>query len=46
MHVQPGIELAFTDASGTHWIRRANGALEETPEEAVAHYNLPTPGIW
>lgn len=46
MHRRPGVEIAFTDASGQHWIRRVDGRLEEIKTEAVAHYHLPMPGIW
>jgi hypothetical protein len=31
-------EVAFTDRAGTHWIRRANGQLEELPEDPITHY--------
>jgi hypothetical protein len=31
-------EVAFTDRAGTHWIRRANGQLEELPEDPITRY--------
>jgi len=40
---QPGIELAFTDRRGTHWVRRADGLVEEIPEGAPTYYKLDTP---
>lgn len=30
-----GVEIAFTDAAGAHWIRRAGGALEELAESPL-----------
>lgn len=41
-----GVEIAFTDASGRHWIRRVTGRLEQTDTDAVEHYRLPMPGTW
>ena len=35
-----GIEVAFTDASGVHWIRDANGALKEIGSPPSTHYRL------
>ena len=46
MYGRPGVEIAFTDASGLHWIRRASGTVEEVPDDAVNHYNLPQPVDW
>jgi hypothetical protein len=46
MHKRPGLEIAFTDANGVHWIRRATGELEETRQDAEHHYGLPNPGVW
>lgn len=44
MSARPGVEVAFTDRSGrVHWIRRANGALEETGEPAIEHYGIGRP---
>jgi hypothetical protein len=33
-----GVETAFTDMQGSHWIRRATGELEEIPCEPFEHY--------
>jgi len=43
MNIQPGIEIAFTDHNNKHWIRRANGLLEEIPKSAIDYYNLARP---
>lgn len=43
MYRFPGAEIGFTDKSGTHWIRRATGSLEEIPTDAVSHYGLGRP---
>jgi hypothetical protein len=32
-----GVDLAFTDRAGLHWVRRANGQLEELPADPLAH---------
>jgi hypothetical protein len=34
---RPGAEIAFTDASGAHWIRRATGRLEELRAPPLAY---------
>jgi hypothetical protein len=36
MSKRAGVEIAFTDTAGRHWIRRANGALEELEREPPA----------
>jgi hypothetical protein len=46
MHSKPGVELAFTDSAGRHWIRRVDGHLESTKTDAVVHYEIPIPGLW
>jgi hypothetical protein len=44
---RPGAEAAFTDRSGSHWIRRATGQLEELPEDPIDHFaKLGLPGPW
>jgi hypothetical protein len=43
MSRRPGVEVAFTDRSGVHWIRRATGALEEITAPAIDHYGLGRP---
>lgn len=46
MSARAGIEIAFTDAAGRHWIRRALGQLQAVPADAVAHYGLEQPVNW
>jgi hypothetical protein len=43
MHKRPGIEIAFTDRAGVHWVRRATGELEELPEPPFDHYRVFLP---
>lgn len=43
--LRPGAEVAFTDRSGVHWVRRTWGALEELPANPFQHYHLDAP-IW
>lgn len=43
MHRQPGVEVAFTDSNGVHWIRRASGKLEEIPKPPLEHYAIGRP---
>lgn len=43
MFRQPGIEIAFTDSAGSHWIRRANGGLEQITKSPFNHYNIVQP---
>jgi hypothetical protein len=43
MHAQPGAEIAFTDAGGHHWIRRAWGELIEIDTPPIDYYGLPRP---
>lgn len=43
MHRHPGVEIAFTDRRGRHWIRRARGELVKTKSGALRHYGLPEP---
>ncbi len=40
---RPAVELAFTDASGRHWIRRAKGRLERIDAPAWRHYGFTSP---
>jgi hypothetical protein len=40
---QPGAEVGFTDRAGRHWIRRATGALESIPTNAVDYYGISRP---
>lgn len=39
----PGVEIAFTCADGTNWIRRANGKLEQIEERPFAYYQITIP---
>lgn len=43
MNRRPGIEIAFTDREGHHWIRRANGGLEQISDSAVDYYKIGRP---
>lgn len=38
-----GVEVAFTDRAGAHWVRRAGGRLEPLPRGAFDHFELPRP---
>jgi hypothetical protein len=46
MHLKLGVELAFRDASGVHWLRSADGVLKEVEDDPVALYNLMRPIDW
>jgi hypothetical protein len=46
MHRRPGVELAFTDARGGHWIRRGDGQLEKIKADPPEHYRLGRPVDW
>jgi hypothetical protein len=41
-----GVDLAFTDAAGLHWLRHANGVLEEIDVPAYDYYGLGLPLGW
>lgn len=44
MHRRPGVEIGFTDDTGeVHWVRRADGALEESLVPAIDHYGIARP---
>jgi hypothetical protein len=43
MQLRAGVEVAFTDRAGVHWVRRANGNLEELNEAAFDHYKVVRP---
>jgi hypothetical protein len=36
-------EVAFSDRNGTHWVRRANGDLEELSDPPFNHFQLLGP---
>jgi len=38
-----GVEVAFTDRHGTHWVRRSSGTLTENDQSAFAHYHVGRP---
>lgn len=47
LSARSGAEVAFTDRAGNHWIRRANGQLEELPEDPIEHFaRLGLHGPW
>ncbi|WP_454926151.1 hypothetical protein [Actinomyces oris] len=43
MSARPGVEIAFTDAHGVHWLRNAVGHLHERPIDAIKHYGVELP---
>lgn len=43
MQGQLGVEVAFTDRAGRHWIRRTSGELVETAISAIDHYDIHRP---
>jgi hypothetical protein len=46
MSRRPGIELAFTDAAGIHWLRSADGSLSELALAPADHYRITPPLSW
>jgi hypothetical protein len=46
MHTRAGVELAFTDSAGRHWIRRVGGRLEESQVPPVRRYSIVEPVEW
>lgn len=38
-----GLEIAFTDAAGKHWVRRSDGTLHHRKMAAIEHYGIPDP---
>ena len=40
---RPGVEIAFTDAHGVHWIRNAAGKLRKSRTPAIKHYGVELP---
>lgn len=42
----PGVEIAFSDTDGSHWIRRGDGLLENLDEEPFVHYRIPQPPVY
>lgn len=43
MYSRLGVEVAFTDCAGGHWVRRADGRLETLPRGAFDHFELSRP---
>lgn len=43
MSASPGVEIAFTDAHGVHWIRNSVGQLRESPIDAIKHFGVELP---
>ena len=43
MCARAGVEIAFTDAHGVHWMRNAVGQLRESPVDAIKHYGIDLP---
>jgi len=46
MGFRAGVELAFSDANGNHWVRRGNGKLEGLAEDPFTHYNISLPPVY
>ncbi len=42
----PGLEIAFTDGAGLHWVRRVTGALEERDANAVDFHGIAAPVVY
>jgi hypothetical protein len=43
MYARLGLEVAFTDRAGAHWVRRADGLLEQIPRGAFDYFALSRP---
>jgi hypothetical protein len=43
MYAHLGLEVAFTDRAGAHWVRRADGRLEQIPRGAFDYFALSRP---
>lgn len=43
MHRRPSAEVAFVDAGGVPWVRRATGSLEKSPREPFDYFKLSQP---
>jgi hypothetical protein len=43
MYARLGLEVAFTDRAGAHWVRRADGRLEQIPLGAFDYFALSRP---
>lgn len=38
--VSPGVDLAFTDTGGRHWVRRAFGDLAQLPTDPLSYFGI------
>ena len=46
MHAYPGVELAFTDASGRHWLRTSRGRLKALKTvDPIKYYDIILPYV-
>ena len=43
MYSRLGVEVAFTDGAGAHWVRRADGRLEPLPRRAFDYFEPARP---
>lgn len=43
---EPGVEIAFTDAAGCHWMRSPLGDLSEMPVPAQEYYGAKSASWW
>ncbi len=43
MQGELGVEVAFTDRAGRHWVRRATGELDQLQENPIGHYGIHRP---
>lgn len=43
MHSFPVLEIAFTCADGSSWIRRGSGSLEPIESSPILHYDIGLP---
>jgi hypothetical protein len=46
MYKRFAIEIAFIDAAGRRWLRRADGSLEQVDKHPIDLYDLPRPLGW
>jgi hypothetical protein len=46
MTARPAVEISFTDRSGVHWLRSADGTLREIDRPPVEHYGIEGPYDW
>jgi hypothetical protein len=46
MMARPGVEIAFTDRSGVHWVRSADDTVTEIDRPPAEHYGIEGPQDW